>query len=491
MRPAAIERAERAIAGAEPNLASPFAAAEIRVRRELGLPVPKHEDILTFWEARQPGSRLGDDRYRWEVSHKRCKPAAYVPKEEEWHLFRPDLERDGDRVELTLSLPISIAEHALLLDRMAAEGGEIAARARAIEREALPLFRRDLASRIATAHPWIDTFTLLCLVRHDRVLEELGPIALAIATSYAALAEDGFLAGFRYPYHDRPLVSASAQLATGLLRLGVELPVLGKLATFVAGARLPVGAWGDEPTATKHRKESLLTTLACAELLVRVDPGFDAEPTLRFLEGEQKPTGFFVEYGPELVWLTGQVLSLARVSKLAFAERFSFPHAASVNLDRKTALPSFAYFDDLCQLFAALPSVSATDTDLAFIDLAGFGAFNNSCGQEMGDLVLGEFARAIEELPGARAVRDGGDEFLVIGAPTRTGLEADMDQLRRAWPDRFRARFPGSPVVSPRVVLVRARSSELRGAREALGKRISDVKSRHKQPPPEGVLERL
>jgi GGDEF domain-containing protein len=486
---AALERARRAIAGAEVDLASPFAAAELRVRRELGLAVPKPESILALWASRQPGSRAGDDRYRWEISHKRHRAAGHVPPQTEWRLFRPDLERDEDKVELAISLPVSLAEHTSLLLELEDRGGDVGARAHAFLGEAEPLVRRDLALLVALASPWIATFALRCLALRPRSLERYGALALALATSYAGIAERDFVAGLRYPFHEKPLASASAHLATGLLHLGVELPVLAALVGHVGATRHPSGAWGDPHGSDKWAAEDLLTTLACAELLVRVDPTFDPAPSLQWMAEQQERSGFFCVHGPELVWLTGEVLGLAERASRPFAERFAFPHVPAVNLDRKTRLPFYAYFDDLSRTFAALPGISATKTEVAFIDLAGFGAFNNACGQDVGDAALGAFAEAISELPGTRAIRDGGDEFLVVGAPTRTGMASDLDALRRAWPARFAKRFPGAPVVAPRIVVAETKSGELRACREALGRKIGEVKARVKEMGPEGVLE--
>jgi hypothetical protein len=487
-------RAREAIGRADVQLGSPFAAAEARVLCELGFEGPRTEEMVAFWESRQAGSRAGDDRYRWEVSHKRCQPGAHVPPEVSWRLFRPDLPRDGDRMELALSLPVSIAEQTNLLCTLAegdgGRAGDLAARARNLLTESEPVMRRDLATCIAALNPWTDTFTLRCLVRHDRALARFGPIALAIATSYAFLADKGYLAGLRHPFYDKPLVSATAQLAAALVKLGVELGRLGSLVSHVRAAQRGNGAWGDAHGLEKTLpREDLLATLACAELLSRVDPTFDPTPALAWIARAQEPSGFFVAHGPELVWLTGEVIDLAGRATLPFPERFSFPHVAPLNLDRKTLLPFYAYFDDLARLFAELPGIAVTTTELAFIDLAGFRAFNTQHGQDMGDLVLGAFAEAIARVPGARAIRDGGDEFLVVGAPTRRAMASDLDATRARWPDEFRRRFPGAEVVVPRILVATTRCADVRACREALGRRVGDLKARAKSPPPEGVLE--
>jgi GGDEF domain-containing protein len=104
-------------------------------------------------------------------------------------------------------------------------------------------------------------------------------------------------------------------------------------------------------------------------------------------------------------------------------------------------------------------------------------AFNNRFGQQAGDEVLRHFAHEIDRIPFARAVRDGGDEFLVVGAPRRTPLRADLDAFRKRWPVRFRERFGADvPPVAPRIVVRRARGRDLRSLRERLGKEITALK---------------
>lgn len=104
------------------------------------------------------------------------------------------------------------------------------------------------------------------------------------ATPYARLAPASSsgvaVRGTRFPFHDKLLVSATAQLGAGLLRLGMEIPLLARLAGTVRSALGPTGAWGDA-----QGTDDIMTTLACAELLAGLDPGFDPHPTARGLEG--------------------------------------------------------------------------------------------------------------------------------------------------------------------------------------------------------------
>jgi GGDEF domain-containing protein len=172
----------------------------------------------------------------------------------------------------------------------------------------------------------------------------------------------------------------------------------------------------------------------------------------------------------------------------AFADRFRWPHAPAANRDHKTRLPFYAWFDLLARLFAALPGLATAETEVAFLDLAGFRAFNNAHGQDAGDAVLAAFAAELARLDAASAIRDGGDEFVVLGAPARTGLARDLQAFRRAWPGLFRARFGAdAPTVAARILVTRTRGASLRQARETLGRTIGTLKNRDK-PGPEGLL---
>jgi hypothetical protein len=494
---AARDRAARAIARAGVDDASPFASSEALAKDACGASESDaaHLARLRFWEKRVPGTRVGDDRYRWEISHKRAKGGAHVPPRESWKPLRPELERDVDGAELRLSLPLSIADGCEYLARLSTRGGEIGDLAKALLAEAEPLFRRDLAMAVQPQHPWSDTLALKCVAARPHALERLRPLAIAIGASYAPLAESGTVLGMRFPLHERPLVSATAHLAAGLCALGHELGLLGKLLATVRDAQHENGGFGDElpdKVAERFGRDQLLTAIAAADVLGALDPSFDLERALAWIATEQREDGFFVAFGPELGWLTGEFVRLADVSARPFAERFRFPSVPVANLDRKTSLPFYAFFDDLARLFGELSGLAGSAVPVAFLDLAGFGAFNNAFGQDLGDAVLASLARELQKVPFARAIRDGGDEFIVVGAPGREHLERDLDAFRRAWPARFREDFGDDvPTVAPRVLWTSAPGRALRETRERLGRGMGAVKNAAKNPPPEGVLDHL
>ena len=124
--------------------------------------------------------------------------------------------------------------------------------------------------------------------------------------------------------------------------------------------------------------------------------------------------------------------------------------------------------------------------DIAFIDLAGFGVFNNGFGMEMGDRVLRTFAQAIARVPGTMAIRDGGDEFIVLGTPTGIGLPARMTAMRAAWADEFASTY-GHGVVAPRVLTATTTGERIVDARNILGIEVARVKERLSSVGPLGV----
>ena len=67
----------------------------------------------------------------------------------------------------------------------------------------------------------------------------------------------------RVPFHEVPQVSASAQLASALLAVGEDLPLVAPLVAFVAGDRRASGGWGDA-----GGPDDVLTTLVAFELLL-------------------------------------------------------------------------------------------------------------------------------------------------------------------------------------------------------------------------------
>jgi GGDEF domain-containing protein len=479
-----LRNAERAIAECARSAppVEPLKAALVRIAKQ------DPSELLAFYQSRTPGTLRSDARYRWELSHRiGVPPPAYAGSETSWRAWRAGdqgrLEHDPFEFEKGLLLPVYLGETAELLLELA----ETTPTAKELLAEAAPILRRDFARYVQTVDPWEDTFALWVLTRLPRALSLLHPVAVAIAACYAATA-DAPLRGMKFPFHEQPLVSASAQLASALLSLGSDLERAAQLADFVREARRSSGAWGDA-----NEPDDVLTTLVAAELLARVDPTFDPSPTIDFYRRTQDANdGMWRALGPDAPWLTHQIASWAAAAQRPFAERFRWPHRAEAMRDHKTGLPFFAYFAELAELFAQMPGLARAEVEIAFIDLIGFRAFNNQFGQTAGDGVLRELATELATLSETCTVRDGGDEYLVVGAPTRTGLRETMDRFRReAWPRRFRAVFgDGVPPVAPRILVARTQARDLRKTREELGRGITSLKNESADPVTGILLER-
>jgi GGDEF domain-containing protein len=485
-------RAVEALASLSVLADEPMRIANVLAQRSVGLN-PDVGRLLNHLSTRQLGAPNSTIRYRWEFSHRRVDPPPYAGPIETWKAWRPleqqVLEREGFEFEERLTLPILIADSSQLLDELRAEGKLQAPRLSLVsgraERspaemademlsEAEPVLRRDLAQHVQMVNAWTDTFALFCLAQRPRAVALHRPIALAVTSSYTMAAQKGFVEGSRFPFHGQPLVSASAHLAAGLLALGTEFGLLGRLITWVGRAALPGGGFrdGDQPP-------DVLTSLAAAQVMAGLDPSYDVRPTAHFLMGKQEEKGFFRALGPEVPWLTALVLNWLRQARLPFWQRFHWPNGNDSNTDRKTGLAGFTYFLELCELIAHCPCLANATLPFAFIDLVGFRAFNNTCGQDAGDQALEAVAAALqEELVGVKIVRDGGDEFLVVGAPTRGPLYQDLVDLRENWPEMFRKRFGGDvPLVRFRSLVGYVSGNRLRLARENLGRRIGELKN--------------
>jgi GGDEF domain-containing protein len=175
-----------------------------------------------------------------------------------------------------------------------------------------------------------------------------------------------------------------------------------------------------------------------------------------------------------------------------FVERFRWPGALKLDLDRRTQLPTYAWFADLARSIQEVPGLARIEWEIAFVDLAGFGRFNTDNGQAKGDEVIGAFGKALGRIPGSRAIRDGGDEFIVISAPGDTTLYERLDGFRATWLAEFVHTFGREPdPVRPRITVARTAGRDLAAGRERLGRRIGEMKKLHENPPADGVIERV
>jgi GGDEF domain-containing protein len=458
-----------------------FPTAILRGRRLIGRPIDDRA-LLEAWRPRLP-RETGAIRYRWAVDPGFAGPVPpWIGPEVDWTPRRP-----GDAAALAdspdrkpaytgrLVTPLVLADMLELLGRAIDRDDDLSSLAQGFLEEALPKIRRDAAGWVQELHASGDTWALWALAHRPNALARLHPFALAIAESYAAAARrtDGRVLATRFPYHGRPIVSASAQLATGLVALGFHPNLVGTLAGWVRSELHPDGGWGDADGPSDE-----LTTFVAADLLATLDPGYDPGPTAEWFARAQRADGWWRGYGPESTWLSTEILGWLLASARPFAERFRWPHLALANRDRRTGLPFYGYFSDLGRLFAEVPGLADCDVEVAFLDLAGFGKFNNEFGMARGDEALRAFAQALDEIPGAMAIRDGGDEFLLVGTPTAAGLLERLAAFRESWPRRFADAFGEVGVVAPRVLTAVTSGPGLVVARNTLGMEVGAIKVR-------------
>ena len=309
---------------------------------------PARAAIARWLEVHTSGNPDSVRRYPWPINTAYYQLPPYVPPRTTWHAWRPAEEewrqRDIGRFEASLLGPLVRSDAVALLDRLAEDGEGDAA---ALLERVLPVVRRDMARLVVGQHAWSDTWGLWNLARHEGTLRRLHPFALAVADTYAAraVAQGSVGTGSRFPFHDRPLVSVSAQLAAGLVALGFHPQLTGRLAAWVAAREAADGAWGDADGPA-----DLLTTLVAADLLAGLDPAWDAAPTLAWIERQRRADGAFVAYGPEAAWLTLELDALAR--RLARPFR-----SASAG---RTSRPSSATGARSCRSWATSPTSRAS-----------------------------------------------------------------------------------------------------------------------------------
>jgi GGDEF domain-containing protein len=479
-RAQAIERATDAIFSIDPGRArfDPMFASAARFMQAHGRSA-FHAPLLGAWKGRSEGGFDRARRYPWNVSVDSLPGAAVPGLEAPGALWRPRerdwLDREPTQFGHRLVGPIAIAENLQFLDEQSRDDNrEVAATATEILATLQPMAEGDVADAIRGEDPWRDTFALWQIVRRPRALERLRPLAVALATRSGTLASRlaGLPCGTRFPFEAVPLVSASAHLGLGLWTLGYRPSLLPGLITFVASQEQRDGGWSDE-----NQPADVLTTLAVAEFLGALDPTFAVDRTLDFFVRHQEPAGWWRALDPEVAWLTAEIATWLANADRPFHERFAWPVPAVTDLDRKTGIAGFGAFDTIDRVFSTLPGLGDQPVGMAFADLAGFREFNNKRGQDAGDEALRHFAQELRTISGSFAIRDGGDEFIVVGAPGRPQLAADIDAWRAAWPASFRKRFGRNvPMVQPRFVVREDAARNIARLREHLGREIGRTK---------------
>jgi GGDEF domain-containing protein len=430
-------------------------------------------------------------RYRWGLSW-RAEPghALYrAPSGAAGTHWRP-AERDRLAANPSgygrrLMEPVTLAAHFRYWGDVAAQQSdtETGALAAALLAEAQSTVEHDVASWFQAVDPWRDTFALWLLSGESQAVSRVRDLLFSIAIRYGGIASrDGVVRGIRHPFYDRPLVSASAHLAMGLWRMGVYPTVIPGLMDLLKSSASREGSWadGDQPP-------DVLTTLAVANVLSRLDPTYDPAATVDWFVRRQERDGWWRALGPEVPWLTAAVMDWLELAVQPFAERFTWPSAPVWARDRLTGLTTVATLDELASVFEGLAPLAAQRVEGAFLDLAGFGNWNTAHGQSRGDDLLGVLGSTLLDLPGVLPVRVGGDEFIILAKPGGSGLRATLDSWRATWPAQLdAANMPAA--VAPRIVLSAARARDLRSLRQFLGDQIGQLKHDVPSPPAEGVV---
>jgi GGDEF domain-containing protein len=439
------------------HLDDPLAAAAVRHARRMGMSIDPG-DLLKTWNWRARNDVRG--RFPWAGE-------------------------TGERFGADPAVTIEAVE--LLLELSADPDTGQSETASAILEELRPSIEDQLAASILALDPRGDTLPLWLVAHHPRSLEEFHALTVAIAMRYAVLARRtaGLVAAARFAVLGKAPVSANAQLGTGLWSLGVYPTLMKRILRSTARRRADDGSWSDRDSP------ELVTTLVAADLLLGLDPTFDPGPTIGWLASVRMADGWWRPEDEAIAWPTAAIVDWLERARLPFVDRFAWPAVPKPNRDRKTQLPRYEYLDDLARALQALPALGAAVLDVGFGDLAHFGSFNSLHGQDAGDDVLGFFAATLQAaLPRTRVVRDGGDEFIIVGPPTWAGLAEELEAFCRSWPATFVARFgPTVEVVSPRFTMTQVTGDALMAARERLGVRIGELKSI--EPPPGGFVDRI
>jgi diguanylate cyclase (GGDEF)-like protein len=109
------------------------------------------------------------------------------------------------------------------------------------------------------------------------------------------------------------------------------------------------------------------------------------------------------------------------------------------NHDRLTQLANRAYLDRYLEHAASRAQANSEVVVLAFLDLNGFKAVNDSFGHEEGDAVLRSVAQSLREQcrEGDLVARYGGDEFVVVFVASAANRQTTVARMKQVLSNAF------------------------------------------------------
>ena len=347
--------------------------------------------------------RVNPHRYRWDLSlHSLPGSSVYARNDDEaGHPLR-NSERQQYEAHPTeygrrLMEPIVLAAQFGLWGDVADDSrtpDDVRRDASRLLAEATPVAENDISLWFSAIDPWRDTLALWLLSAEPYAMTGLRDMVFSLALRYGAIASrDGAVLGHTHPFYRRPLVSGNAQLAGGLWRCATHPKVIPGLVENASAARGRDGSWSDFGHAAPGDP---LTTLAAADVLSRLDPDFDPEPTMKWFLRRQEPDGWWRALDPEVPWLTRAVAEWLEASSGPFSDRFVWPSTPIWSRDRLSRLPGLATLTELETALHGLPALGRLPMEAAFVDLAGFGEWNKDQGQARGDDVIKALGHSLD-----------------------------------------------------------------------------------------------
>jgi GGDEF domain-containing protein len=332
---------------------------------------------------------------------------------------------------------------------------------------AIPVLRQALLNdSLASFEPW-SGFGLWLVSQEPTIAELVEPALFVLAEAQAAEARLTPIPIGWGPGMSGMVVPGAARLI-GLRRLGVGIDAYASIRDAVLAAQCAPGLW---PRVIGDNEPDLLATMVGAEAALL----FDAQSprTWPWILAQQSDDGMWWDRDHLGTWLTSKVL---RLGELRTSRPVSWPALRSANRDAKTGIAAIGHFRVCSETMNA--GSPTRPIDVFFFDLANFKAFNDARGQAEGDRCLREFATMLADRAGAVAIRDGGDEFILLMDGASADVTSVCRELDAAWLARFARAFPGAPTVRARGLMTRVRPYELNAARKRLGFEIGALKSK-------------